>query len=158
PELITANEVFVCEGEKDADNVRALGLGSRDSGVHVAATTNFDGAGKWVDEYAIFFAGKKIVVLPDNDDPGQRHAQDVAASLYPYALGVKVIRLPDLPDKGDVSDYLTTHTSEELLAEVKKAPQWQPSEKPNGLLVPVVSFLAQEPEKIEWFIESLIQK
>jgi hypothetical protein len=158
PEVLVANEIFICEGEKDADNVRALNLTSRDAGIFVAATTNFDGAGKWKDEYSVFFAGKKVTILPDNDEPGKKHALRVAASIYPHALGVKVVRLPGLAEKGDVSDYLKTHTGDDLGGEIKKAPQWHPSEKNSDLLVPITSFLRETPEEIDWLIEGLIQR
>jgi hypothetical protein len=49
--------VWVCEGEKDADNLHDAGL---------IATTNIGGAGKWRDEYAGEFRGKHIIVLQDN--------------------------------------------------------------------------------------------
>src|SRR5690606_6029986 len=68
PELIaaTAGEtVHVVEGEKDADGLAELGL---------VATCNPGGAGKWREEYCKYFRGKNVVVLPDNDDAGWKHA------------------------------------------------------------------------------------
>ena len=47
-----------------------------------------------------------LVVLPDNDEPGRRHAEKVAKSLWSKAASIKVLKLPGLPDKGDVSDWL----------------------------------------------------
>jgi DNA primase len=46
-----------------------------------------------------------VVILPDNDEPGRLHAQQVATSVYNVAASVKVLHLPDLPEKGDVSDW-----------------------------------------------------
>ena len=157
-EVLVANEIFICEGEKDADNVRALWPNGREAGVFVAATTNFDGAGKWRDEYSAYFKGKKVLILPDNDEPGEKHALKVAESVYPYALGVKIVRLPGLADKGDVSDYLKNHSADDLIAETKKAPRWHPSEKNSSLLVPITSHLTQTPEEIDWLIEGVIQR
>src|SRR5262249_44513264 len=84
-ELLVANEVFVCEGEKDADNVRALRLGDRTAGYFVAATTNFDGAGKWRDQYSLYFAGKRVVIFADNDEIGRQHAEKIAQSVSKHA-------------------------------------------------------------------------
>ena len=70
PEVLAADEVIVVEGEKDADRLRALGF---------VATTNPQGAGKWRPEYAEALAGKRVVVLPDNDEAGRKHAGKVAA-------------------------------------------------------------------------------
>jgi len=68
------------------------------------------------------FVANVSFILPDNDEPGRKHAEQVARSVYPYAAGVKIITLPDLPEKGDVSDFLKTHTAQELLAEISKTP------------------------------------
>jgi hypothetical protein len=81
PEVMAAKVIFVVEGEKDADFLtEALGgVVTLENGgaVTAAATCNFDGAGKWRDEYSAFCAGRRVVVLPDNHEPGRRHGQDV---------------------------------------------------------------------------------
>ena len=116
PEILTAEYVFIVEGEKDADALVALGL---------TATCNAQGAGKWRSEYNRWFAGKKVYILPDNDDPGQKHAQDVARHLSNVAEVVKIINLPGLQAKGDVSDWLKTGGSlDALLKLVETAPAW----------------------------------
>jgi hypothetical protein len=127
PEVLTANELFVCEGEKDTDKLTAEISASNLSDVHFAVTCNFGGAGQWDDTYNVYFAGKKVVVLPDNDDSGQRHAERIAAALHPLAAGVKVVKLPGLQEKGDVSDYLHAHSVSDLLGEVARTPLWSPS-------------------------------
>lgn len=104
PEVITAKLVFVVEGEKDAENLRAALLAAKVK--DTAVTTNFDGAGSWKPEYAPYFTGRLVVVIPDNDKPGKAHAQTVAASVKPYAAKVKLVELPGLQEKGDVSDWL----------------------------------------------------
>lgn len=131
PELIKGVEagetIFIPEGEKDCDNLAALGL---------TATTNAEGAGKWnkwKDSYVKHFSGAKVVILPDNDDPGRRHAEQVANSLDGVAASVRVLELPGLPHKGDVPDWLQAgYTKEELLALVEQAPEWQPTEQLQG--------------------------
>ena len=45
-------------------------------------------------------------ILPDNDAPGLEHARIVAASLYGTADQIKIVKLPGLTTKGDVSDWL----------------------------------------------------
>lgn len=100
PELLAADKsaiVFVCEGEADVENLRNLGL---------VATTNSSGAGKWRDDYNEHLRGRHVVILPDNDEPGRKHAEQVAKSLNGVAASVKVVALPGLPEKGDVSDWL----------------------------------------------------
>lgn len=158
PEVLVANEIFICEGEKDADSVRALNLGNRDAGLFVAATTNFDGAGKWHDEYAPYFLGKKVVIFPDNDDPGRKHAEQVALSLYPHANGIKIVVLPGLSEKGDVSDFLKAHSATDLISEIKRAPRWQPLEDQQKLLVPVSALVSGFPEEVDWLVEGIVER
>ncbi len=112
---------YVTEGEKDADRLRAIGL---------PGTTSPGGAGKWRDAYADQLKAatvEHVVVLPDHDEPGRQHAEQVAASCHAAGLKVKIVTLPGLPAKGDVSDYLDAgHTKAELIALVKAAPLYEP--------------------------------
>lgn len=100
PELIAAYPdapVYICEGEKDADNLAALGE---------VTTTNPGGAGKWPDSFARYLAGRECVVLVDNDQAGRKHAADVMAKLNRAGVDCVKLELPGLPDKGDVSDWI----------------------------------------------------
>lgn len=109
--------VFIVEGEKDADALAALGL---------VATTNPGGAGKWRDTYTNLLRGRHIAILPDNDEPGRQHATQVAAALDGTAASIRVIALPGLPPRGDVSDWLAAGgTADELRALVRAAPPWR---------------------------------
>lgn len=121
PELQGKTEVYIVEGEKDADRLWALGF---------PATTNVGGAGKWRQEHAdeLRAAGvQNVVILPDNDDPGRAHAEKVARSCQAAGLRVTMLALPDVPPKGDVSDWLNQgHTRGELLALVTAAPRDAP--------------------------------
>jgi hypothetical protein len=125
PEVLKAVQrgetVFIPEGEKDVDNLARLGL---------AATTAPMGAGKWRDYYSEHLKGAKAVILPDNDEPGRKHAQQAAKSLYGKAASVKVLELPGLPEKGDISDWLAAGgTREELLELAAEAPEWEPQKQ-----------------------------
>ena len=88
------DQVFVVEGEKDADALAQMGL---------VATCNSGGAGKWLNDFKEHFAGKRVVVLPDNDQAGRSHARTVARSLSAVAGQIKIVELPGLEPKGDVS-------------------------------------------------------
>jgi hypothetical protein len=121
PELLTAEYVFVAEGEKDVDALCSIGL---------RATCNPGGAGKWRQEYTdCFKSHQHVTIIPDNDEPGRRHATDVAASLLGKVGSVRILALPGLPDKGDVSDWLTANpddAAEELARMSEAAPEWRP--------------------------------
>lgn len=104
PEVIaTINKgeaVFILEGEKDVDSWgAALGF---------TATCNSGGAGKWQDNFKPFFKDATVYIIPDNDKPGRDHADMIARSLAGIAKSIKVLELPGLPEKGDVSEWLLT--------------------------------------------------
>lgn len=157
PAVLVANEILIAEGEKDADNAANALKSVGSIGVSIAGTTNFDGAGKWKESESVFFAGKRVVICEDNDEAGRKHAENVAASVYPFALGVKVIRFPELPEHGDVSDFLKHGTPEQLIERIKATPQWRPVGLPSRLLVTAVEFTRTIPERIDWVIEGAIQ-
>jgi len=103
--------VFVVEGEKDADRLAGLGL---------VATCNDNGAGKWPEGCDHHFRGLHVVVLPDNDGPGKAHGKLVAKRLAPMVASVRIVTLPGLPEKGDVSDWLDAgHTRADLLRQCR---------------------------------------
>src|SRR5262249_40610336 len=110
PELLAALPSvpsFICEGEKDSDNVAALGL---------VATTNPGGAGKWQPELTQWFKGKQLVyILEDNDDAGRKHTAKITAALRGIVPVIAVISFPELPEKGDVSDWLVAGGNRQLL-------------------------------------------
>lgn len=126
PDVLAAvkagQRVYVCEGEKDADNLRALGF---------VATTAPMGAGKWRSEYAEALRGAHVVILPDKDAPGRKHAQQVARSMQGVAASVRVLELPGAGK--DVSDWLAAGGTREALEamanrapEHGKPPDWTP--------------------------------
>lgn len=108
--------VHVVEGEKDVAALEGLGL---------VATCNAGGAGKWRNDYSEALRGAHVVIIPDHDDPGRKHAEDVKAALEGAAADVRIIYLPGLgpvlPKHGkDVSDWLAAGgTAEELRVLVK---------------------------------------
>lgn len=130
PELLEADPsitIFLCEGEKDADRLAALGA---------IATTNTEGASKdekaaskWRDEYTETLRGRHVCILPDDDEAGRGRAEKVARALHGVAASVRIVRLPVLTEeKGyDASDYLNAGgTIEELYKLTEAAPLYAP--------------------------------
>ncbi len=75
----------------------------------------------------------RVTVLPDNDPPGQTHGQSVAVSCAAAGLAVKVLNLPALPVKGDISDWLAAGgTRADLLTLVAAADVFAPESAPAG--------------------------
>lgn len=118
PELLAAKPddwVLVVEGEKDADNLRSLGF---------VATCNPMGALKWRDEFSELLRGRKVAILPDNDEKGGQHGALVAASLM--RCGCKVRIVPVRIGK-DASDWIAGGaTWESIQASIQTAADCEP--------------------------------
>ena len=116
PQLLKAVQmgrtIFVVEGEKDACALVKHGF---------AATTNPGGAGKWHPEYDAYFAGALVALLPDNDEVGRAHMEQVARRLVSVAKDVRIIRLPDVPAKGDVTDWFAAGGTADALKGLVRA-------------------------------------
>jgi hypothetical protein len=131
-QLITADTAVVAEGEKDCDRLRDLHLEEVYPQLRIAYVTNFDGAGKWRKSYARYFGGKDVVIFADNDEAGRKHARDVARNLNSIATGIRLVEFPELPEKGDVSDWLEQQGDNEsdlrrvLFERMEKTPLWTP--------------------------------
>ena len=109
--MIAAEVVLFVEGEKKADILRDLRL--LDSNGKSVAITTTGGAGSWRIENVAHLMGKRVVLLPDTDEPGLRYSADVQASLGRAGIEFQVV---DFADHGnDCRDYLTTHGVGELL-------------------------------------------
>ena len=156
PGLVKAETVFLCEGEKDVDNLTAQGL---------AATCSPDGAGtgsKWRNTYTPYFTGKTVYILQDNDQIGKDFAQLEAEKLFPVAKEVKVLDLrelwPELPEKGDISDVMEHMGAAEALAQLlelaERAPGWEslPPEK-DGFLSSFHTLAEFAEEEVSWLVE-----
>jgi hypothetical protein len=161
PQLLAApasEPVWICEGEKDADNVaERLGL---------IATTNPGGASKWQPELAQWFKGKELVyILEDNDDAGRTHTSKVQAALSGIVPAIAVVSFPELAEKADVSDWLEEGGNKQLLlaraerALRRGAPQeiiepinlwgqFDPPQLPAGLLPDVIERFAREEAEL----------
>ncbi|MCA9778309.1 MAG: hypothetical protein KC800_16395 [Candidatus Eremiobacteraeota bacterium] len=102
PELLkTDGPVLFVEGEKDVRTAQRLG---------VTATTAPQGAGKGkadkVSDWSPLL-GREVVIIPDNDKPGREHADRVEQLLKDVASKVEILILPDQPEKGDLSDWVS---------------------------------------------------
>jgi hypothetical protein len=121
PEMMAADKaepVWITEGEKCAEAVAGLGL---------VATTASEGAGKWTADLNTWFRDRIVYILPDNDLPGARHADDVAKNLAGIAKAVCVVKLPGLALKEDVFDWITRGgTRDQLDQTAAPAAVWHP--------------------------------
>jgi hypothetical protein len=125
PELLKApitTPIHITEGEKDADNLAKLGF---------IATTNSEGAAEWTDDLNEYFRDRIVYIHEDNDEKGRKRCQRIARALDPITKSVRIVRLPGLPLKGDVSDWLVNDPSgARLTKQCESTPVWEPSTAP----------------------------
>ena len=137
-EVFLSELVFLVEGEKDVESLRRI---------EIVASTNTGGAGGWKKEFADYFRGKKVVVIPDQDEPGYKWAGRVVSDLFGIASEIKRIDLPDAKfgSGTDVSDWLGAgHTKKELLELVELTPFWEPARaRGDTLLRQLENFVAR---------------
>lgn len=114
PEVIAAvaagEDVWVAEGERDVDALRAAG---------VTATTNSGGAGKWRPEYSAWLKGAPVIIVADKDEAGRKHAAQVVAALEGIASSVLTVEAKVGKDASDhlaglpVDDFVTVTAAAE---------------------------------------------
>lgn len=95
--------VFYVEGERDVQTMTKQGYAAITAG----------SVNDWRSDVAQLFKGANVVVLADNDAPGQNLARRVQADLQGIAKSVGIITpMPDTPH-ADVSDYFAAGHSRE---------------------------------------------
>ena len=140
--------VCLCEGEKCADAVAALGI---------PATTNCGGAGNWEEHYDEWLEGKGLIIFEDNDDAGRARTAMLAPRLIKICKPLKIVSFPKEEKGFDVADWLEadkTRGQKELLALIKDTPQYAGSDLELAKLAneePLRNFLEQTVGKKKEF-------
>lgn len=155
PDLLEAvaleKPVFIVEGEKDVENLGKLG---------VTATTGPMGAGKWPEGLAEHFRGADVIHLSDNDDAGREHTALVAGALKDVAGRQRVLDLPGLPPKGDVSDWIAAGgTADQLWGLVETTARPWAGDRPR-LNFGAVWFADTDRamEEPEWLVDDMLTR
>ena len=115
PNVTAADSILLVEGEKDVENLEKLGF---------VATCNPGGAcnhpGKWLKNYTESLEGKRVVILPDNDIPGEKHAEIVVQAIRHR---VKELRIVKVPTGKDASDWIAAGATREAIEQaISEAP------------------------------------
>ena len=113
--------VFVTEGEKDADTLTKLGLLATTKPEGVIKSATGPDAERWRPVFTDTLVGRHVAILPDNDDPGRRHAKILASWLHPVCASVRIVDLSGLPPSGDISDWHEAGGTREQLEQLVKA-------------------------------------
>ena len=97
--------VYVVEGEKAADAGRSLGL--------VCTTSSGGAAAAQLTDWSPL-AGRDVVLLPDQDEPGRKYAAKVTTQLVRLKPlpSIRTLQLPDLSAGDDLADFVVAHADE----------------------------------------------
>lgn len=99
--------IYIVEGEKDADNMNKKGLPCCTAG----------GVKHWQSKFCKHFKGANVVILPDNDEPGQNLAKRIKYDIIESAFSVKIVTVSN-KEKGDVSDFFADGKSKNDLLDL----------------------------------------
>ena len=120
--------IYLCEGEKDVETLRAWGF---------VATTNAGGAKYWTEAFNDDLADAAVVILPDNDESGQQRAMLRGAGLITRSNSVRVLDVSEhwkeAPAKADITDWkdATGADAEKFRYLASRARPWKP-ERPKS--------------------------
>jgi 5S rRNA maturation endonuclease (ribonuclease M5) len=110
--LMAAGTAIIVEGEKDADSITNLHLAGY-GGETIGVTSG--GSRSWHHKLAKQLRDKVVIVMPDNDVPGEAYAEAVRASLDAEKIKFKTVSFAGTGAK-DVTEYVGNgHTTEELV-------------------------------------------
>jgi 5S rRNA maturation endonuclease (ribonuclease M5) len=141
--------VFIVEGEKDVHTLESIGL---------TATTN-GAAGKWLGQckdpsFQKPLKDRRIAILGDNDEAGQKNVRQIAESLFGVAKEVRIVKVPD--GFKDITEYLESRDSVEpddlrelILSWHSKAAIFDPHKKGELVFISMADIQA-EPVKWLW--------
>lgn len=138
--------VFGLEGEKDVDNFNVLGL----PGVAISIEAGHEA------DTAPYLRGRTVFIVPDNDEAGRKRADRVLRVIQPLAECARLLVLPGVPVKGDLTDWLATegNTPEKLWRLTEHDAQAEADERLLGGCT-FYEDIELPPEE-EWLIDGLL--
>lgn len=109
PEVLEAPIIFVVEGERDVETLRARGF--------VATTPAGGASAPWLPGFTETLRGREVVIWPDADGPGRRKALVIARALLGAAARITLL---DISGAKDASEWFEQgHSETELIAQVE---------------------------------------
>lgn len=115
--------IVLTEGEKAAQVLLDAGLKAVGT---VTGASGTPGA-----ESLEVLRDRRVVLWPDNDEPGYGHMRRIAEGLQDLAVEILIYNWDDAPAKGDAADHplvLRQHPGgvDRLLTDLESAPRWRP--------------------------------
>ena len=138
-------DVVLCEGEKACNAGASIGLVTT---CDVCGANSFDAA------LLPHFADRNVIILPDNDAKGREHAERVGKALYGVAASIRMLKLPNLPEKGDLFDWVTSGgTAESFKRLAAGCRGWKPTPVATGN---AAQLLEKDIPPVVWIVPGFI--
>ena len=119
--LFATDTVILVEGERDVTSVMDLGLISS-RGCEVLGVTS-GSATSWDPSLAQLLKNKRVILMGDADEAGERYVNAVAASLKRHHIDHVRVTLVGTGHK-DLTDFLEANGVDELLRHLHKVTDW----------------------------------
>lgn len=106
--------IVIVEGEKAVHCAESAGL--------IAVTSKGGSCATHKTDWAPLAPFTNICILPDNDEPGTKYAQEIIRILNGLSGSrrVTICDLPGLGETGDIVDFMRHHTVEELMQAIEE--------------------------------------
>jgi 5S rRNA maturation endonuclease (ribonuclease M5) len=117
PEVIAADVIVIVEGEKKADILSERFI--TDTNEKKVAITTTGGAESWRLEFTQHLRSKRVLILPDSDEPGQRYRDAIIGSLTKVGIEHQVVSFEEYGN--DVRDFLEQNETAELIEYIDSA-------------------------------------
>ena len=147
---------LVVEGEKTAEVAAYLFGGNHE------VTTAIGGAGKATSTDWSPMQGREVVVWPDADSAGRKHANDVAQRCH--EAGAKMVRVVDttgLPSGWDLADPLNGFDIEQFVSDSVPVPyRREPSQKrnPAANALTLAELFDAPDDDVTWLVDDLLPR
>ena len=146
--------ILIVEGERTAEAAQKLFK-------RYAVTTTLGGSSASVSSLDLSpTKDQDVIIWPDNDDAGRKHAQKLAKAIHPIAKSVRVVVVPaELPEKWDLADRLPQGSKLDLRTVLDDAPAWEEDSKVIKLF-PGKAIIVQGGEEttVQWLLPKWLPK
>lgn len=112
PKLLKSPQATVVWVDGEKDSIRGESVINDPNIVFIS---NSGGCKAYRDEYADALAGRKVVLIPDEDEASHQAVQRNIGKLKGKVASVRILELPGLSHKEDLSDYLDRNSAEDFL-------------------------------------------
>lgn len=132
--------IYLVEGEKCVEVVEEMG---------VIAVSPPDGSDSWKPSYANLLSGRKVALVPDNDEPGAALMNEAAQALKAKVSELRTIRLPNLEPGEDIADWILHGGTQQKLERITERADVV-GETPRPRLQTIRNMSLIEAKSVDW--------